>query len=129
MLSSIFAGERGLAAVLLKLLGGQGTLKVFIEPGCYEYRAVPYAQEELKTSEDASRVPGERSWNTTVMSNGLRRQGTTAVFLIPAAKLDSEPKIALDLFVVDGKDHRVVKVENIRAGAATVLYRLTCERL
>lgn len=129
MLSKIFSGESGLAAALLELLGDRATLKIFIEPGCYEYRAVAFAQESLSTSEAASRVPGGRSWDTTVMSNGLRRLGSTAVFLIAAAKLESEPKIALDIMSVDGKDYRVVDVENVRAGAVTALYRLTCERL
>ena len=129
MLDKIFAGESGLAALLIGLFGGEGELLTRDAAGGYESRAVPFAQESHARTEGASKTPGGRTWDTTVMSNGLRRFESKLVCLVPACRLSAAPRPGLDRFRVDGEEYRIETVESTRAGAETAAYRLTCERL
>lgn len=129
MLEEVFAGNTGLASTLIKTLGGTAIFKKRLDGGVYESQEISFVQESLLQIENASKIPGGKSWDTTVMSNGLRRLETSFICYVPSSELTEPPRVGFDLLCVDGTDHTITEVGSIRAGNATVAYRLVCVRV
>ncbi|MBR6388127.1 MAG: hypothetical protein IKS14_07720 [Thermoguttaceae bacterium] len=135
MLEEIFCGDAGLAALLIRAFGGEGSALVARNVGGarplgdgYDAVTVPCAVFSDATREGVSKTPSGRGWDTDAATNALRRRERTAVVLVPAAPLGAAPRVGVDLFAFEGVNYRVDGVETIRADGRAAYYRLACAR-
>lgn len=129
MLSTIFASENGLAARLIDALGTRARYKRFLRDDQDAVFTIRCVEETLEQTEGATKTPGKKSWNSTVMSNGLRRLESRAVYLVPSVDVPEEPRVGLDRLEIDAREFRLERVEPIRANDRVVAYRFFCERV
>ncbi len=128
-LTTAFAGELGLAEILVRTLGGSASLRVKSPDGQYVEKEIYCAQIDEWDSENASDAPNKRKDRASdSASNVLRRREKKVEFVAPASMLDAPPKPFADLFVRDGLTYRIESVETYRSESTPILYRFICVR-